>query len=135
MKPQDKARKLRPLIEKAAASLADEDALSAVELFPAWQTNQTYTVDERVRHDGKLYRVVQPHTSQSDWPPDATPALYVEVAPPGTIPVWRQPAGAQDAYNTGDRVHYPDENSPVYESTIDGNVWSPEAYPAGWRAV
>lgn len=36
MRPQDKARALRPLIEKAAASLDDTDALEAPELFPAW---------------------------------------------------------------------------------------------------
>lgn len=64
-----------------------------------------------------------------------TPALWTEASPKGVIPVWRQPTGAQDVYQTGDRVHYPDEHSPVYESAIDGNVWSPEAYPAGWRQV
>lgn len=132
---RERAYQLRAMIEKASASLADADALTAVELFPAWQSEHAYSADERVRQNGKLYRVVQAHTSQSDWPPDATPALYVEVAPPGTIPVWRQPTGAQDAYSTGERVHYPDADGPVYESTIDGNVWSPEAYPAGWRAV
>lgn len=132
---RERAYQLRALIEKAATSLPDDDALQAVELFPTWMSGTSYAADERVRFADKLYRVVQAHTSQSDWPPDATPALYVEVAPPGTIPVWRQPTGAQDAYNTGDRVHFPDADGPVYESTIDGNVWSPEAYPAGWRAV
>ena len=33
----EKARLLRPFIEKAAAMLEDEDALEAVELFPSWQ--------------------------------------------------------------------------------------------------
>ena len=54
---------------------------------------------------------------------------------PSDIPVWVQPTGAHDAYQTGDRVHYPGENDPVYESLIDGNVWSPEVYPAGWRQL
>jgi len=67
--------------------------------------------------------------------PDATPALYTEVAKPGKIPVWRQPSGAQDAYNTGDKVHYPDADGPVYESTVDNNVWNPADYPAGWKIV
>lgn len=132
---RNKAYKLRAMIERASASLPDNDALEAVELFPAWQTDQTYTVDERVRYAGKLYRVVQAHTSQLDWTPDITPALFTKIEPPGVIPIWRQPTGAQDVYNTGDRVRYPDEDGAVYESTIDGNVWSPEAYPAGWRAV
>ena len=100
MKPQDKARHLRPLIERAAVSLPDEDALEAVELFPAWAADTAYAADERIRYSGKLYRCVQSHTSQSEWTPDATPALWTEVAKPGEIPVWKQPTGAQDAYQS-----------------------------------
>lgn len=131
----EKARALRALIEKAAASLADEDALEAVELFPAWRTVAEYAIDDRVRYGEKLYRCVQAHTSQSDWTPDATPALWTEVAKPGEIPVWKQPTGAQDAYNKGDKVWYPEKNTTVYESTIDNNVWSPADYPQGWMEV
>lgn len=83
MKPQDKARHLRPLIERAAVSLPDEDALEAVELFAAWVADTAYAVDVRVRYGEKLYRCVQAHTSQSEWTPDATPALWTEVALPG----------------------------------------------------
>lgn len=133
MKPQEKARKLRPLIEKAAASLPDEDALEGVELFPAWATGADYAAGERIRYGGKLYRCEQAHTAQADWTPDATPALWTEVAKPGEIPVWKQPTGAQDAYMTGDKVHYPDKAGPVYISTVDNNVWQPGVY--GWELV
>lgn len=132
---REQAYQLRSMIEKASVSLSDNDALEAVELFKKWKADTAYSVDERVRYAGKLYRVVQAHTSQLDWTPDITPALFTKIEPPGVIPVWRQPTGAQDAYNTGDKVYYPDADGAVYESTIDGNVWSPEAYPAGWRAV
>ena len=131
----EKARALRALIEKAAVSLDDEEALEAVELFPAWAVGKAYATDERIRYGEKLYRCVQSHTSQADWTPDATPALWTEVAKPGEIPVWKQPTGAQDAYNKGDLVHYPDADGPVYRSTVDNNVWSPEVYPAGWEVV
>lgn len=129
------ARRLRKNIEKASVSLSDTDALNAIELFPQWESGQDYEIGKRLRYANKLYRVVQTHTSQSDWTPDLVPALFVEVAEPGTIPVWVQPTGVQDAYNTGDQVHYPTIDSPVYESIIDNNTWSPEAYPAGWRLV
>lgn len=121
------------MIEKASVSLPDEDALEAVELFPAWAVDTAYSVDQRIRHGGKLYRCVQAHTSQADWTPNNTPALWTEVAKPGEIPVWKQPTGAQDAYNKGDRVHYPDANGPVYESVVDANVWEPGVY--GWEMV
>lgn len=125
-----RARQLRPIIEKAAESLPDDDALEAVELFPAWATDISYTADERVSYAEKLYRCVQSHTSQADWTPDATPALWTEVAKPGEIPVWKQPTGAQDAYMNGDKVHYPGKDDPVYVSTVDNNVWEPGVY--GW---
>lgn len=54
-----------------------------------------------------------------------------EPAPePEEWPAWVQPTGAHDCYNTGDKVTY---NGQHYVSKIDGNVWSPDAYPAGWE--
>lgn len=126
-----KARLLRQMIVKAAVSLDDTDALSAIELFAPWQADTAYAAGERIRYSGNLYRVVQAHTSQADWTPDDAPALYTEVAEPGTIPVWRQPTGAQDAYMTGDKVRYPDEQGEVWVSTVDNNTWTPGVY--GWE--
>ena len=125
--------KIREMIEKAAISLDDGDALDAVELFPAWAEGVAYAVGQRVQDNGKLYKCVQSHTAQADWTPDATPALWTEVAKPGEIPVWVQPTGAQDAYMAGDKVHYPDADGPVYMSEVDNNVWSPATY--GWSLV
>ena len=132
---REHAYRLRDMIRKASTSLEDGDALTAVELFEPWRPDTAYTADQRLRYGDKLYRVEQNHTSQADWTPDTTPAIYTEVAKPGEIPVWRQPTGAQDAYMKGDRVHYPDADGPVYESTVDNNVWSPADYPAGWDEV
>ena len=54
-----------------------------------------------------------------------------EPAPePEEWPAWVQPTGAHDCYNTGDKVTY---NGKHYVSKLDGNVWSPDAYPAGWE--
>lgn len=130
---REHAMKLRQMIVKASASLPDEDALNAVELFPAWTVGTDYATAVRVRYGEKLFRCEQAHTSQADWTPDATPALWTEVAEPGTIPVWKQPTGAQDAYNKGDKVRYPDKDGVVYESLIDANVYAPGVY--GWEMV
>ena len=75
--------KFREFIEKGATSLTDTEALEAVALFPAWTVGVAYTKDERLQYDGKLYKVVQAHTSQADWTPDVTPALFAEVAAQG----------------------------------------------------
>ena len=125
----ERARTLRPYIEKSSVSLTDEDALQAVELFPQWVTDHAYVVNERLQYNGVLYRVVQAHTSQADWTPDITPALFVVVSL-DEWPEFVQPTGAHDAYKKGDKVTFEGKH---YISLIDGNVYSPAAYPAGWQ--
>ena len=70
---------LRPYIEKAAASLDDNDAANAMALFPTWTIGIAVTVGERYQYADKLYKVVQAHTSQALWEPAATPALWVVI--------------------------------------------------------
>lgn len=130
---REHAYKLREMLHKASTFLTDTEALEAVELFPTWAVGTAYSVGIRVRYDGQLYRCEQAHTSQADWTPDATPALWTAVAEPGEIPVWVQPTGAQDAYRLGDKVHYPTAEDPVYVSTIDYNTYAPDVY--GWDLV
>ena len=61
-------------------------------------------------------------------------SVALDAPPDGSQPCdeWVQPVGASDAYRKGDRVLF---QGKVYESLIDANVWSPTAYPAGWKAV
>lgn len=132
--------KMRENINTSAETLSDEQALDTPELLPNWETGTYYEIGIRVRYpdsesetDWKLYKCVQSHTSQSDWTPDITPALWIEVAEPGEIPVWKQPTGAQDAYMSGDKVYYPTKNDAIYISTVDNNVWAPDVY--GWEEV
>lgn len=115
----------------ALAKLPDETAVDVTVLFEQWQPDRDYTAGDRVRDGEKLYRVVQTHHSQANWRPVNTPALFTEIAKPGEIPVWKQPTGAQDAYQSGDKVHYPDKDGPVWVSTVENNVWQPGVY--GWE--
>lgn len=130
----DLARKLRPYIEKAALSLNDEDALEAKELYPQWSGNGiSYKVNDKVRYNGILYKVLLAHTSQEGWTPTAAPSLFAKVLIPdeNIIPEWEQP-DSTNGYQIGDRVIF--ENK-IYESLINNNIWSPIAYSAGWREV
>ena len=124
-----KAKQLRQLIERLAVTLADETALAGVELFPMWAIGRAYAVGDRVQHDGTLYKCLQAHTSQADWTPDATPALWVVVSI-DEYPEWVQPTGAHDAYKTGDKVSY---NGKHYVCTIDANTYAPDVY--GWEVM
>ena len=122
-----KAKQLRALIETLAITLDDETAMTGVELFPAWAVGKAYAIGDRVQHGGILYKCVQAHTSQADWAPDATPALWVVVSI-DEYPEWVQPKGAHDAYNTGDKVSYHGKH---YICTVDANIYAPDVY--GWE--
>ena len=122
-----KAKQLRQLIEQLAVTLDDETALTGVELFPAWVVGKAYAVNDRAQYNGTLYKCIQAHTSQSDWMPSATPALWKTVSI-DEYPEWVQPTGAHDAYNIGDKVTY---NGQHYVCTSNANVYAPDVY--GWQ--
>ena len=113
----------------ALSRLDDETALDVTVLFPEWKPNTAYAVDERIRYADKLYRVVQAHTSQSDWTPDKTPALFAEVAKPGhgdspgnPIPYSGSMALVSGKYYSQDGVTYRctrDTVNPVYAALKD----------------
>lgn len=128
----EKAKALRKKIESMSAELTDADAIDVPELFPKFDGNaHLYAVGDRVRYGDLLYKCLQAHTAQSDWTPDVAVSLWVRVDDPSEeYPEWRQPTGAQDAYQKGDKVSYEGKH---YISTVDNNVWSPTTY--GWEEV
>lgn len=136
MNKLQKAEQFRKAVQLFAASLGDEQAMEVATIYDPWAVGKTYGVGEFVTYgenavgDPQLYKVVQSHTSQADWTPNAAASLFVAIGVDAAgYPVWSQPTGAHDAYNKGDIVDY---NGTLYQSLIDGNVYSPEAYPAGW---
>ena len=126
---KEQAIAFRKKIEAAASLLNDETALESIDLFPSWKVDITVSVGERYKYNGKLYKVVQAHVTQSDWTPDVAKSLFTEVSIE-EWPEWVQPTGVQDAYMAGDKVTFEGEH---YISTMDNNVWSPTAYPAAWN--
>lgn len=54
------------------------------------------------------------------------------LTPEEEYPEYVQPTGAHDAYNTGDKITY---NGKKYVCKMNGCVWTPDAYPAGWQKV
>lgn len=131
----ERARELRKQIEVNASGMDEATAVDFVELFPAWSGNGfSYAVNDRVRYNDTLYKVLQAHTSQSTWTPETAVSLFAKVLPGqgGTeIGDWVKPT-ATNPYSKGDKVRF---EGKIYESLIDGNVWSPSAYPAGWQEV
>ena len=139
MNKLQQAQQLRRAVQLFALSLNEETALEMPGLYPAYQVGRDYQAGAYLRYgrnalgDPQLYRVVQDHISQADWPPDATPALYAPMglAEDGTV-LWSRPSGVHDAYGIGDVVEY---RGVRYRSTVEGNVWPPDRFPAGWEEV
>lgn len=116
-------------LKAARETATDETALEAIELYPVWSSGISVSVNDRYQYNNKLYKCVQAHTTQADWTPDKTPALWVEVSL-DEFPEWKQPAGAHDAYAKGDKVKH---NGKKWESAADANVWEPGVY--GWSEI
>ena len=118
-----------------AETLSDAQALQVPMLFDDFDGNGVaYKVGKRIMFEGVLYKVIQAHTSQAEWTPIAAPSLFAKVINEtidGSIPEFEQP-DSTNPYMKGDKVIF---NGKVYESLIDNNVYSPEAYPAGWKEI
>lgn len=115
-------------------SISDAVALKMPEVFPEWSdTSIFYRKDMKLTYNGVLYKVLQDHTSQTSWTPDAAPSLFAKVlvSDDGTPLPWEQP-GSTNPYMKGDRVTC---EGHTYESLIDNNVWKPTDYPAGWKQI
>lgn len=137
MNKMQAAEQFRKALQMFAASLTDEQAMEVAAVYDPWRVGKAYSVGDFVTYgenavgDPQLYKVVQAHTSQADWTPDAAASLFVAIGlDDAGYPVWSQPTGAHDAYNTGDIVDY---KGTLYQSTIDGNVYSPDVYADGWK--
>lgn len=130
----EQAQAIRDGMTKVTATLTDEQAIELSVLYPLWVIGAEYAVDARVRYGDKLYRVLQAHTTQENWTPDATPALYVEVAPAGEYREIKDNMLPTEAFALGEIGWYKEEDN-LWKSLIDANTYTPDTYPSGWEQV
>ena len=123
----------RMLIASQINSLTVDDstALRMREFYPVWEAGQDYTAGFKLRYGGLLYKVLQSHTSQDEWTPDAAPSLFAKLLIPdeNVIPEWEQP-DSTNGYAKGDKVTH---KGKTWVSDVDNNVWEPGIY--GWIEV
>lgn len=114
-----------------SAALPDDVAVMCADVYPEWSGDGLhYATGERLHYGGTLYQVLQDHTSQADWTPNAAPSLFAKVLEAGTadtpteeVPEWEQP-DSTNPYPLGARVKH---NGKVWESLVANNVWEPGA--------
>ncbi len=137
MTMEQRAEQFRYTLQLFARTLDEDKVLMIATIFDKWNPNgHAYEVGEYCIYgenengDPQLYVCLLAHNSQEDWTPDTATSLFkaVGITEEG-YPEWVQPVGTSDAYMKDDIVSY---KNVLYISLIDNNVWSPEAYPAGW---
>ena len=117
-----RAKETRRAAMLAAAGLPDEQAATVPTLFPEWKAGEAVAEGERCYYPptDRLYKCRQAHTTQADWTPDKTPALWavIDVAHAGTAddPI---PAAAGMDYILGKFYLDPDDGK-TYRCTREG---------------
>ena len=126
-----KMRKILDAIKTLRDEATDEQAERAAVLYPEWQPDRNYVVNERILFQDVLYKVLQNHTSQETWEPAAAPSLFAKVliVDPTVITPWEQP-DSTNPYMTGDKVSHNGKN---WVSDVDNNVWEPGVF--GWSEI
>lgn len=128
---REQARQFRKLLESQTEAMSDEEIIEYPSFVEKWKSGKSYSVGKRLEHNGTIYKVLQDHTSQDDWTPDAAPSLFAKVLipDPSVIPEWEQPEST-NPYMAGDKVTH---NEKTWASDVDNNVWEPGVY--GWSEV
>lgn len=130
---KSEALKLRGLVEQAVISLPDKEASEGASLFPRLkQDGALVSAGTRINHNGVIKRAAVDLWDREDSNPDNAPTLWEDIA-------YREGYRIIPATITAGTAFAKDElgwwGDTLYRSLIDANVYTPEAYPAGWEVV
>ena len=139
---QDKTIKAILKTITLAKDLSDDQKQEILSRYEEYKVDKAYKEGDKFTYQGKIYEVIQAHTSQTTWIPSETPALYKEFLKvkiqdeegnqSEVVAEFKKPTGAHDAYQKGDKVSF---EGAIYESIIDANVYSPTEFADGWKKI
>lgn len=109
-------------------SLARENAVAENSYAPL----QEQINNANSRMDELEARIVKLENSESSGETGEDTEPEEPIGPIEEYPEFVQPTGAHDCYNTGDKITY---NGKKYICKMDGCIWAPDVYPAGWEEV
>ena len=128
-----KARKLRPYIVQAAASLDDASASNAAELFPALkQDGSLVRAGTRINWNGTIKRAASDLWDTEANNPDNAPTLWEDIAYKQGYRIIPETITAGTAFSKDECGWW---GETLYKALIDANVYTPAQYPAGWEVV
>lgn len=133
MTPQEKARALRPLIERAAASLSDADASMSAELFPKLkQDGSLVEAGTRINWNGKVKKNGAALWDREENDPDHAPTLWADLEYRDGIRVIPEVITTTTLFSEGELGWWGDV---LYRSKVNGNAYTPAQYAANWEVV
>lgn len=113
------AEEYRKAIDTFAKNQSDETLIDNKTAFEFWRAGINAVKDKIYRYGENIYKCIQPHTTQADWTPDITPALYNKI----TAAEWEK-WEPNNFYAKGAKVTH---NNKKWISNVDNNHWEPGA--------
>ncbi|HEY2899667.1 MAG TPA: carbohydrate-binding protein [Polyangia bacterium] len=95
----------------------------------SWAAGVHYNVGNEVIFNGMVFRARQDHTSQVDWQPPATFALWERLVDDSTD--WTP----QVIYKTGDVVLFKEHSYRCIQGHQAQSVWTPPSVPVLWQKI
>lgn len=134
----EEGRRQALALQERAPGMTGTEIIAEEGNVPAWSAKKDYTswaAGYPVADEGQVWLLLQPHNA-AHYPgrPSSLRALWglAHTTDPAMAKPWVEPYGTSGVYMTGECCT---ENGNTYRSTVDNNVWSPSAYPAGWETV
>lgn len=109
-----------------------------------WDSDfRQYDLGDEVSWQGQKYKIIQPHRSQTDWPPNATPALWQDVGRSDAQPwqqqpqqppaqPWQQQSQPQQPPQQSFQQPAPDAGTAGYPVPDGDHKIQPEEHHKGW---
>lgn len=125
------ALKMREMIEKAAVSLTDADAINAPAMFPRLSGGgELVKAGTRINWDGKIKRAAVDLWDRLENSPAMAPNLWEDIEYKESYRTIPEVITAGTAFAKDECGWWKGE---LYKSLIPANVYTPEQYPAGWE--
>ena len=130
---RSQAWKLRSIVEQAAASLDDKTASEGATLFPRLKGDGSLVkAGTRINWNGTIKRAAVDLYDTAETTPDAADLLWEDIEYREGYRIIPDTITAGTAFAKDECGWWWDS---LYQSTIDNNVWTPEAYPNGWALI
>lgn len=125
------ARKLRRFIEKGVVDLTDKEASECIQLYPRMAYDgKLIPAFTRINWHGALKMAAADLWDREENNPENAPSLWVDIAYKDGYRFIKANATAADQFALGEIGWWKDE---LWESLMNGNVFTPETAPTAWR--